>query len=97
MASFYYDWLAQTWTPRPSTKRTAAQKSRCKLRHNLLSNLLVEIEHGGNGVARLYALLLARTLVATDEILMREFGKHVAEKDSEVERRVSAATQRSHE
>jgi hypothetical protein len=85
---FYYDWLAQKWVPRrASTKPTAAQKSRCKARHDLLKTLLVEIEEGGDGVARLYALLLARTLVAADETLMRDYGQRIAKKDSEVERR----------
>ena len=74
---YYYDWIAQRWREDQRAELTRAQRSRSAQRRSLLSALLYEIDDAGDGVAKLYAGLLARHLVSRDESLMREFGRDV--------------------
>lgn len=76
---YYYDWVAQKWMPRSAARPTARQKSHRGFRHRLIADLLTEIEHGGDSMVNLYAVLLVRTLVTTDVALMEEYGQRVAE------------------
>jgi hypothetical protein len=46
---------------------------------SLIAQLLAEITEGRNSDATLYAALLARALVTTDEELMREYGQQIAD------------------
>jgi hypothetical protein len=74
---YYYDWIAQQWRQGQGAEFTPAQRSRSAQRRTLLTGLLNEIDDGGDGVAKLYAGLLARHLITRDETLMREFGRDV--------------------
>jgi hypothetical protein len=89
----YYDWIEGRWEPidhaRTLTPRTRRQITR---RKTLIDHLVIEIEEGGDAVTRLYAQLLARTLVKTDEVLMRECGRRIAAMSGERQ----AADERDH-
>jgi hypothetical protein len=80
--SYYYDWVDRNWVPCNRTEPTPALRRQRARQRNLLNHLITEIEHG-NGVAHLYASLLARALVTNDEALMQDFGKQVAYMTSE--------------
>ncbi len=87
---YYYDWLERKWLPKSAVKLTPEQQSRRKFRRDLIADLLLEIENGGDGVACLYATLLAHTLIATDEDLMGDYGQCVAELSEDVDRSTSS-------
>jgi hypothetical protein len=77
---FYYDWLQQRWIPRPPPRpRSPHEQRQHHRRTRLLRDLLNEFQDG-DSASRLYAALLARTLVSADEDLMRAFGKEVSER-----------------
>jgi hypothetical protein len=76
---FYYDWLERKWQPSDRARElTLPQRQQIARRRALLDQVCTEIERGGNSDTGLYARLLARALVRTDELLMREHGKQVA-------------------
>jgi hypothetical protein len=50
----------------------------CQRRRTLIAELLTEIAESHASDATLYATMLARALVTTDEELMKEYGKQVA-------------------
>lgn len=77
MTGYYYDWVAEQWREGQSTELTRIQRRRNALRRTLLVNLLTEIRAGHDSIATLYAGLLARQLITSDETLMREFGRDV--------------------
>ena len=74
---YYYDWIAEQWREGRCTELRRAERARNAQRRTLLLGLLNEIGAGGDSVATLYANLLARQLITSDETLMREFGRDV--------------------
>ncbi len=58
-------------------------------RARLLRDLLAELGDGGS-INQLYAGLLARTLIGSDEELMRIFGEEVAERCDGISSHISA-------
>lgn len=74
---YYYDWIERKWLTGEQVKPTAHQRRLRLRRRTLLQELLTEIEQGGD--TGLYAGLLARTLVQTDEELMRQLGRQIAD------------------
>jgi hypothetical protein len=77
---FYYDWLEERWTPVDHDRKlTRATREQIRRRGELIEELITEIETSRDGMTLLYASLLARTLAASDELLMREYGKRIAE------------------
>jgi hypothetical protein len=75
---YYYDWVDSRWLPIDHQRRvTLKQQRRIDRRRDLLQRLLLEIARGNNSVTRLYAQLLARALLQTDEMIMREDGQRV--------------------
>jgi hypothetical protein len=89
---YYYDWVNRQWVSRNHAEPTPVQRQQRARRRTLLDDLITDIEHGRNGEAYLYAGLLARTLVTTDEELMREFGKQVVRITGEPGHRVKKMT-----
>jgi hypothetical protein len=79
---YYYDWLDCRWLPLDHHEPGPRQRRLRSRRKHLLRELITEINEGGDGVARLYAALLARTLVA-DQELMQEYGERIVELSSE--------------
>lgn len=81
---YYYDHVDRKWEPIDHDRRlTGKQKQRLSRRKHLIVDLLTEINKGQNSVTALYAGLLARALVKTDELLMREYGETVIKVASE--------------
>ena len=81
---YYYDHVDRKWEPIDHDRRlTGKQKQRLSRRKHLIVDLLTEINTGQNSVTALYAGLLARALVKTDELLMREYGETVIKVASE--------------
>jgi hypothetical protein len=76
---YYYDWINGKWIERERRDKPTMGPSvrRRKRRRTLIVELLTEIAEGNNSDAILYATMLARALVTTDEELMREYGKQV--------------------
>ncbi len=75
---FYYDWCDEKWKPIDHDRAlTAAQRRQLSARGRLIEILIEEIS-GGDSITALYAGLLARTLVATDEVLMRKYGERIS-------------------
>lgn len=76
---YYYDWIEEQWVERPRDRVvTWGQRQRQQRRRKLLTYLIAEMTESRDGVATLYAALLARTLVASDEELMGAFGEQIA-------------------
>ena len=76
---FYYNWLEERWLPIDHDRKlTTAARHRIEQCSVLIERLLTEMEDGRDGTARLYAGLLVRHLVASDEALMRKYGKQTA-------------------
>lgn len=76
---YYYDHIEEKWQPIDHDRvLTAKQKRRLSRRRLLIEDLITEIERGCNSLTHLYASLLLRTLVKTDELLMREYGETVS-------------------
>lgn len=76
---FYFDWIEQKWRPINHNRKINPYQKRCIFRRReLIEDLLREIASGGNMMTGLYANLLLRTLVKTDESLMRQYGERVA-------------------
>jgi hypothetical protein len=77
---YYYDWINEKWVERERGCRPTIGPSvrRRKRRRTLIAELLTEIAESHDGDATLYATMLARALVTTDEELMKEFGEQVA-------------------
>jgi hypothetical protein len=76
---YYYDWVDRQWVPKSHTQPTPRQRRARLRRRSLLQDLITEIEHGHDSVTRLYASLLTGSLLQSDEELMREFGRQVAD------------------
>jgi hypothetical protein len=75
---FYYDYVDRKYQEIDHHRElTPQQKRSISRRRSLLDELFAEIEHGGDSNAGLYARMLARALVKTDEILMRDLGEQV--------------------
>ena len=76
---YYFDWVNQKYHPIEHDREiTPALQRKLVRRAQLVTALVTEIEKGGDQITRMYANLLARTLVCTDELLMREHGERVA-------------------
>jgi hypothetical protein len=77
---YYYDWINAKWIERERGLRPTIGPSvrRRRRRRTLIGELLTEIAEGHDSDATLYATLLARALVTTDEELMKEYGEHIA-------------------
>jgi hypothetical protein len=74
----FYDHFDRQWVPKPAEKNHPGKGLRHELHQDLIEQLInSEIEFGLNPIARLYALLLARTLCQADPALMEEFGEHI--------------------
>jgi hypothetical protein len=74
---YYYHWVDKRYQPLDHHRKlTATQQRQLSRRRNLVADLLVEMA-AGDSVVQLYAGLLARTLICTDQDLMREFGEQV--------------------
>ena len=80
---YYYDWVDRKWVPKSHAKPTPRRLRLRLRRRSLLQNLITEIEHGNDSVTRLYASMLTRSLLQSDEELMREFGRQVADLSQE--------------
>ena len=77
--SYFYDWLEDRWL-RIERDRQLSECDRAliKRRQTLIDQLITEIKEG-DSVTGLYAGLLARTLAASDKLLLRKYGKPIAE------------------
>ena len=83
---YFYDWVDRKWEPIDHDRKpTVYQKRLLAERGRLIDNLIEEIERN-DGVTGLYATLLARALVKTDEFLMRAHGERIAHLSPEQER-----------
>jgi hypothetical protein len=71
---YYFDWVNGKWQEKSRGRR---RHPRFTAREALLPGLIDEIENG-DSETKLYAGLLARSIVVWDEQLMRAFGKQVA-------------------
>jgi hypothetical protein len=76
---FYWDHVNERWKPidhdrqlTPATRRVLAR------REDLIKSVLEEIEHPANSATALYAVLLAKELATSDELLARSCGERVA-------------------
>jgi hypothetical protein len=58
---------------------TREQQKDIERRGKVISSLISEIEASNDSIITLYASLLARTLAATDEILLREYSQRLEE------------------
>jgi hypothetical protein len=77
---FYYDHFDERWLPIDHDRRiTAELRHTLARRGELIEGCLDEIRNGRDAVAALYAGLLARTLTASDQLLMRKYGQQVTE------------------
>jgi hypothetical protein len=77
---YYYDWLEGRWDPIDHDRElTRRQRLRIERRKILIEDLITEIEISDDSIIKLYAGLLARTLTATDELLIREYSKRLSE------------------
>jgi hypothetical protein len=75
---FYYDWLEERWSPIDHDRvLTRSDRRRIERHGRLIADLLGQLDDL-DGITFLYASLLARTLAASDELLMMEHGEKVA-------------------
>jgi transposase len=89
---FFYDWIEQRWSPIDHDRRlTPEARRRLERRTNLIEQLIAELEDSRDGVAVLYAGLLARRLASSDEILIRQFSKTLARLATHEQTRKTAA------
>ena len=76
---YYYDWLEQKWAPidhgRTLNRR---EQRRIDRRRALIDDLILEFKCGRDGQIALFAGLLLRALVRSDEQLMRDRGEAIA-------------------
>jgi hypothetical protein len=80
----FYDYFEEEWVPCPPEKNYPGKRMRRELHQNLIEQLInSEIEFGLNPIARLYALLLVRTLCRADPALMEEFGERIVKIDQQ--------------
>jgi hypothetical protein len=76
---YYANWLENRWDPIDHNRViTAEQRQLIDRRKRLIDDLMVEIETSGDSIIKLYAGLLARTLTATDEVLIRACSERLA-------------------
>ncbi len=74
---YYYDWFDGKWVPIDHDRKlTRSQQRLLSRRRILIDEVLAEIDSGGT--VGLYARMLLRELVRSDEALMREYSKEVA-------------------
>jgi hypothetical protein len=77
---YYWNAIDERWDAIDHGRQlTAKQRRRIQRRKQLIADLITEVKVGRDAVTRLYANLLLRALVLTDEELMRSHGKEVAE------------------
>lgn len=88
---FFYDWFAGRWIEKWNVEDpTQIVPRRAIPRHVLLEALAEEIEKG-NFEAKLYGALLARTLIGSNMMLMKQFGERIAKLTKEDVKKKSAA------
>jgi hypothetical protein len=77
---YFYNHLESRWDPIDHGRQVSpAQAQEIERRKGLIADLITEIESSGSDSAiKLYAGLLARTLTATDELLLRAYGERLA-------------------
>lgn len=76
---YFYDWLENRWVPIDHGRRlTPAQRRQIERHRQLVTDLITEVQKS-RGEIRLYASLLVRALVSSEELLMGEFGRQVAQ------------------
>jgi hypothetical protein len=76
---YYWDHVAEKWQETTQSRSYTRERGmQLKRRSNLIADLIAEIEQGQDSVCKLYAQLLARSLVQSDELLMRDCGEQVA-------------------
>jgi hypothetical protein len=77
---YYYDWLEGRWDPIDHYRELTRQERRTiERRRTVIEVLITEIAESDDSIIKLYAGLLARTLTATDELLIREYSKRLSE------------------
>lgn len=74
---FIYDWNVGKWLPKQHRELSFADRRHHARRQRLLYCLLIEMR-SGDGIAAMYANLLARHLIGTDQDLMHDYGERVA-------------------
>ena len=80
---FYYDRIDEKWVPLDHDRKLTSRQRRELARHKaLLICLLAELKTGNNSnsVITLYARMLARALVQSDQELMQALGQRVAQR-----------------
>lgn len=87
---YFYDWVEEKWKPKRDETLSLSERRQVNRRSTLLRELIAEIEQGGDGISRLYAGLLARALLATDEELMRDHGERIVKLTSPCENTASS-------
>ena len=76
---YYANWLEDRYDPIDHDRvLTAEQRQLIERRKRLIEDLMVEIETSGDSIITLYAGLLARTLTATDELLIRAHSERLS-------------------
>ena len=76
---YFRNWLEGRWDPIDHDRKlTREQVQEIERRKALICELIKEIEVSGDSVTKLYAGLLARTLTATDELLLRAHSEQLA-------------------
>jgi len=78
---YYYDWFERRWIERPAEAMQRLPR-RGVPRRTLLAALVEEVEKGDSD-AKLYAALLARSLIGCNMELMHEFGERIAKLSKE--------------
>jgi hypothetical protein len=77
---YHWDYIEKDWKPNQHPDQLTRKRHRRIIRRSqLIEDLMREIDLGSNSITSLYANMLARALVQTDEKIMSEYGKRVAE------------------
>jgi hypothetical protein len=88
---YFWDYIENIWQPTERSKElTRKRHRRIARRSQLIEDLFREIDLGRNSITSLYANMLARALVQTDEKIMKEYGKRVAELSTDDSKRERA-------
>jgi hypothetical protein len=77
---YFYNYLEKRWDPINHDRQlNRQQRQQIERKKTLIAGLITEIEASNDSVVKLYVSLAARTLAATDELLLRAHGKRLAE------------------
>ena len=76
---YYYNHLEKRWDPIDHDRQLSReQKQQIARRKTLITALITEIEESNDSLVKLYLGLAARSLVATDELLVRSHSERLA-------------------